>query len=156
MRQSLQLKNVTFHDAVPMEKLAPFESIADAGLVSLRDLPIFEGARPSKMFPLLAAGKPLIFCGNGEGAQLIRRAKAGIVVPPENPQALAAAVPSLLGNAVQLEQFGANGRRFVEEHHDWRKLVGSWVQEFAGAVPRSNHSKNRAEQQTLQEQAESL
>lgn len=156
MKHSLQLENVTFHNAVPIEQLAPYQSIADAGLVSLRNLPIFAGARPSKMFPLLAAGKPLIFCGNGEGAQLVRRAKAGIVVPPENPQALASAVPPFLGNAAQLEEFGANGRKFVEEHHDWRKLVGNWAQEFAGAASHSKQSKDLAERQKFQEQPESL
>ena len=134
MKRHLQLDNVTFHDLVPIEELAPFHSIADCGLVSLRNIPIFEGARPSKMFPLLAAGKPLLFCGRGEGANLVRKANAGIVVPPGDPVALAAAIPELLGNRPLLQEFAANGRRFVEEHYEWCKLVSGWVQSLNSAV----------------------
>jgi len=134
MTKRLRLHNVSFHEAVPAEKLAPYHSIAHCGLVSLRNLSIFEGARPSKMFPLMAAGKPLIFCGNGEGAELVRQAKAGIVVRPGDAQALASAIPKLLRNAGLLEELGANSRQFVEEHYEWPRLVGKWVGELAAAT----------------------
>jgi colanic acid biosynthesis glycosyl transferase WcaI len=151
-----RLNNVTFHDAVPIEKLAPFQSIADCGLVSLRNLPIFEGARPSKMFPLLAAGKPLIFCGNGEGANLVKEAKAGIVVPPGDPRALATAIPQLLRNRPLLDELAANGRRFVEENYEWRKLVGKWVQDLEHAAANLMGSRNSADQKALEQQPESF
>ena len=148
-QREMGLRNVSFHDAVPVEQLAPFQSIADSGLVSLRNLPIFEGARPSKMFPLLAAGKPLIFCGSGEGAILVRRANAGIVIPPENPQALAAAVPQLLRNSVLVEELGANGRRFVQENHEWGKLVGDWVRELQKTPSVQNPVPSHSDQQAF-------
>jgi colanic acid biosynthesis glycosyl transferase WcaI len=139
----LGLHNVTFRGAVPLEQLAPYESIAEIGLVTLRDIPIFEGARPSKMFPLLAAGRPLLFCGNGEGARLVRRAQAGIVVPPENPKALAAAVTEFLGDADLIRRLGANGRRFVMENHQWSKLIGDWVADLQDRQLKSKTSKVR-------------
>ena len=154
MTKRLQLNNVTFHDAVSIEKLAPFQSIADCGLVSLRNLPIFEGARPSKMFPLLAAGKPLIFCGHGEGANLVKVAKAGIVVPPGDPQALAAAIPQLLRNRPLLNEFATNGRRFVEENYEWRKLVGKWVRDLENAAANSTQLRNGVDQKAFEQQPE--
>jgi glycosyltransferase involved in cell wall biosynthesis len=156
MKRRLQLNNVTFHDAVPIEQLAPFQSVAECGLVSLRDLPIFEGARPSKMFPLLAAGKPLIFCGRGEGARLLEKARAGIVVPPGDPQALAKAIPQLLRNPRLLHEFAANGRQFVEEHYEWRRLVGRWLQELEQTATNSARLKNGADQRALRQQPERL
>lgn len=150
MKHRLQLENVTFHDPVSIEKLAPFQAIADCGLVSLRNLPIFEGARPSKMFPLLAAGKPLLFCGHGEGANLVRAAKAGIVVPSGDPQALAKAISELLRNRQLLEELGANGRRFVEEHYEWRKLVGDWVESLIGPRAGSRCSSENEKHNSLQ------
>ena len=140
----LGLRNVTFRDAVPIDQLAPYHSIADAGLVSLRKIPIFEGARPSKMFPLLAAGKPLIFFGSGEGALLIHRANAGVVVPPEEPQALALAVPELFRNTELAASLGANGRNFVVEHHEWSKLIDGWLRQLDQAP-----AKNQPEAQVL-------
>lgn len=127
LRDELALTNVTFQDAVQVEQLGRYQSIANCGLVSLRSLPIFEGARPSKMFPLLAAGIPLIYFGSGEGARLIQAANAGIVVPGERPEALAAAIPQLLRDETRVAALGANGRAFVKENHEWSKLIADWL-----------------------------
>lgn len=135
LRNELGLRNVTFKNALPQEDLGPYQSIAACGLVSLRNLPIFQGARPSKMFPLLAAGIPLIYCGSGEGARLIERANAGIIVPSENPEALAAAIPQFLRNEELVGRLGANGRKFVKEHHEWRKLIQDWLSKLEPKSP---------------------
>ena len=156
MTKRLHLSNVMFHDAVSIEQLAPFQSIADCGLISLRNLPIFEGARPSKMFPLLAAGKPLIYCGQGEGANLVKEAKAGIVVPPEDPQALATVIPKLLRDRPLLNELAMNGRRFVEEHYEWRGLVGKWVRDLELAAANSTRLRNTADQKAFKQQPERL
>src|SRR5208282_3491776 len=81
LQETLHLKNVTFHAPVPLDQVPSFYSISFAGLASLIDIPIYEGARPSKVFPVLSSAKPLIFVGKGEAAQLVQRAAAGIVVP---------------------------------------------------------------------------
>jgi colanic acid biosynthesis glycosyl transferase WcaI len=154
MKRRLQLDNVTFHDLVPIEQLAPFQAMADAGLVSIRNIPIFEGARPSKMFPLMAAGKPLLFCGRGEGANLVKEANSGIVVPSGNPRALADALSALLRNPAFQQELGANGRKFVEEHYEWRKLVGKWVGTLQSADNRAPHFRNAADQKAFQQQPE--
>lgn len=154
-QRQLGLRNVTFHDAVSVDQLAPYQSIAECGLVSLRNLTIFEGARPSKMFPILAAGKPLIFCGSGEGANLIRRAKAGIVLPPENARALAVALPQFLRNTALVEELGRNGRSFVKENHEWSKLVGDWARELGDAPSSVNTTRVRPSQQATEQHSNS-
>ena len=131
----LGLANTSFHAPVPLEELPPFFSIAEAGLASLLPLPIHDGARPSKVFPALASGKPLIFVGRGEGARLISEANAGIVVPPENPQALANAIVGLMTNRKLLEELGGNGRRFVEKNYQWSQLMNSWLNRLRRLSP---------------------
>jgi len=128
LSRRMGLTNASFHAPVPFEDLPPFFSIVETGLASLLPLPIHEGARPSKVFPVLASGKPLIFVGRGEGSRLIREANAGIVVPPEDPQALATAIQELMPNRVLLEELGGNGRRFVEEKFQWSQLMGAWLE----------------------------
>lgn len=135
LASQLGLSNVTFRDPVPIEELSPYYSIAECGLASLRSLPTHDGAKPSKIFPMLASAKPLVFVGKGECARFVEKAKAGIVVPPENAEALASAISDLLGRPAELLEFGANGRRFVEEHFDWSKLIGSWVAQLG--LPKS-------------------
>lgn len=131
----MQLRNVTFKDPVSMNELPPYYSIATCGLASLKPMPTHDGARPSKIFPVLACGKPLIFVGSGECARLVESAHCGVVVPPEDADALAAQIRSLISYPTQARQMGMNGRRFVEEHFDWSHLVRSWVSHLQTTDP---------------------
>jgi len=131
LKEKLDVRNVTFHDPVSIEQLPRYFSIAECGLVSLRNLPLLDSARPAKLFPILASGKPVIFVGRGEGARLAERAMAGVVVPPENPEALAKAVEQLLNNPELVDEFGRNGRRFVEANLEWSKLVNDWLAQLS-------------------------
>ena len=131
LRQSDDLRNVTFHDAVSIDQLPRYFSIAECGLVTLRDLPLLRGARPAKMFPILASSKPIIFVGSGEGACLALEARAALVVPPGNPAALAHAVTELLDDPAMAEELGRNGRRFVETNLQWSKLIPEWTAQLS-------------------------
>ncbi len=135
LAQELQLSNITFRDPVPPEQLSPYFSIAECGLASLLDLPIHNGARPSKIFPVLASGKPLIFAGKGETAELIRQARAGIVVPPGDSKALADAVLQIVEDPEAARLQGMRGREFVEENLHWPKLISSWVNNLSPTSP---------------------
>jgi glycosyltransferase involved in cell wall biosynthesis len=105
--------------------------VAACGLASLADQPIHEGARPSKIFPVLASGKPIIFVGKGEGPRLVRQAGAGIVVAPGDPKALAEAVLRMVENPAEAQEFGRAGREFVEKNLQWSQLVDSWASSLA-------------------------
>jgi colanic acid biosynthesis glycosyl transferase WcaI len=136
LRKDLDLRNVTLRDPVSLDKLPAYFSIAEAGLASLIDIPVHNGARPSKVFPILASGKPLIFIGRGEGARLVQQAKAGLVVPPQNSEAFASAVMELMTNPELIAEFGANGRKFVEENFQWSHLIRSWMAPLTKPQPR--------------------
>jgi glycosyltransferase involved in cell wall biosynthesis len=127
LRAEMALNNVSFRDFVPLSQLKAYYSIAECGLASLLDLPIFESARPSKIFAVLASGKPMVYFGKGEGARLVQLANAGVVVEPENSEALAKTVSGLLGNRKLVHELGSNGRKYVEENYEWSKLVSTWV-----------------------------
>jgi colanic acid biosynthesis glycosyl transferase WcaI len=131
--RDMNLRNVTFRDPVPLEELPPYFSIAESGLSSLLGIPLFDGARPSKFFPILASGKPLIFVGRGEAARLVEDARAGIVVSPENPEALAEAILQLFGDSQMVQEFGKNGREFVETNLRWSKLISEWLDQLQHA-----------------------
>jgi glycosyltransferase involved in cell wall biosynthesis len=133
MHSDLHLGNVTFRDPVPLDSVPAYFSIAFCGLASLVDIPAYEGARPSKLFPVLASGKPLIFVGKGEAAQLVERAQAGIVLPPGDPQRLADAFLRLARNPELAAELGRNGRRYVEQHLQWSSLVGEWLRQLTSS-----------------------
>ena len=127
LAHNLGLSNVTFRNPVPVEQLPPYFLIAECGLASLVDIPIHDGARPSKIFPVFASGKPLIFVGKGEGARLVQQAGAGIVVAPGDPAALAGAVLQIASDPEVARVLGRRGREFVEENLQWSKLISAWI-----------------------------
>jgi putative colanic acid biosynthesis glycosyltransferase WcaI len=140
LAQGLSLRNVTFLDPVPFEKISRLLSTAHCGVVTLRNIALCEGARPTKAFAVMAAAKPVVFAGKGECARLIQEAKAGIVVPPENAQALADAVHRLVRNPALAEELGRNGRRYVEEKLRWSRLIGSWLKDMNLAESSANQA----------------
>jgi len=80
-------------------KMPRIQSAFDAGIVPLANAAILEGARPSKMFEIMAAGCPMILCARGEAEAIVRRnpdRPAALVTPPEEPSVLAASIRRLL------------------------------------------------------------
>ncbi|MGH3186222.1 MAG: glycosyltransferase family 4 protein [Streptosporangiaceae bacterium] len=127
----LGLDNVTLLDGVPHEQVPALLAAADICLVPLRDVPLFSGFIPSKMFEYLAAGKPVVGAVAGEAAQILGEAGA-LVVPPADSAALAAAIRALAADPQRRQAMGRQGRRYVEEYFDrgtlarqYRKLIDS-------------------------------
>jgi colanic acid biosynthesis glycosyl transferase WcaI len=113
------LINVRFADPVPPAAVLPLYRCAAVGLSTLRDLPIAAGVRPVRALNAMAAGLPLVYAGTGEGADLVHRAGAGIVAPPGDGQAVAAAIRKLLADPATARSMGERGRAYVERHLTW-------------------------------------
>ncbi len=139
MATELSLENTSFLDFVPVEQVAAYLSIACCGLASLRDIPLFRGARPSKLLPIIASAKPVIFCGpEGETSCFLRESGAGIVAPPDDPAALANAIRRIARNPGLAKELGENGRRYAEHSLTWSKLVSDWIADL-----NASQSQNR-------------
>jgi colanic acid biosynthesis glycosyl transferase WcaI len=132
--REMGLRTVWFVPPQPLQHLARLWAGADVGLASLKDLPLFAGARPSKLFPMMASAKPVVFSGAGEAAALIEGAEAGVAVPPEDPSALAEALLKLASDDELARRLGGNGRRFVEQHLTWEKVVGDWLEQLDARI----------------------
>lgn len=130
LKGDLGLQNMTFLEPVSRDELPRFFSIAECGLVSLKQSPLSADARPSKSLPIMASGKPVVYVGSGEGARVIEEAKAGVVVPFGDPPALAAALRTLVNDPTLADELGKNGRKHVEEHFQWSELVSSWLRQL--------------------------
>jgi glycosyltransferase involved in cell wall biosynthesis len=107
------LDNVRFHEQVPLDEVPPFLAASDALLVTLSAHPTFASFVPSKLVDFLATGRPVVLAAAGEAARILSRAGGGVVVAPEQPSALAAAVRSLRHDPVRARELGARGRAFA-------------------------------------------
>lgn len=121
------LRHVRFHDAVPASEIPRWYSLADAALVPLVRSPVTAGARPSKMLAAFACGVPVVYCGEGEGAALVERERAGIVVPPEDPQALTQALRAYLADPHRRARDGERARAYAERECSWGPIVRRWL-----------------------------
>jgi colanic acid biosynthesis glycosyl transferase WcaI len=93
------LDNILFLPMQPKERMPAVWSLCDVALVHLKDEPTFAEVIPSKIFEAMAMGLPLLLAApEGEASEIVAGEKAGPVVPPEDPAALAAAVEMLAGD----------------------------------------------------------
>jgi glycosyltransferase involved in cell wall biosynthesis len=99
---------------------------ADAAVVLLRDRPLFERALPTKMLEAMAAARPIILSARGEAAGLVSDCGAGLVVPPEDPEALARAFAHLAAARDRAADLGAAGRRCAVERFSREHMVDRW------------------------------
>ncbi len=122
------LENLKFFDSVPRDRMAYLLSQFDIAIVPLKDIKIFEGARPSKIFELMAGQIPFIFCGKGEGAEVALKSGCAKVVPPENPEKLAGAIMEFAKLAKEdLAKSGEKGRLYVSENFNRAVLADQFM-----------------------------
>jgi colanic acid biosynthesis glycosyl transferase WcaI len=71
---------------------------------------------PSKLYSILAAGRPIVASVDPgtEVARTLERAGAGVAVPPDDAEAFTAAIRDLLDAPDDRRRMGASGRSFVE------------------------------------------
>lgn len=125
------LKNVRFEPYQARDQLRYSLGAADVHLVSLHHL--MEGlVFPSKLYGVLAAGRPLIFLGSEDGdiAELVKKKEIGMVVPPDDGARLADAICKLAGDPEWNAAMGVRARelcdaRFSRAHSllVWKKML---------------------------------
>jgi hypothetical protein len=122
------LSSVVFAGRLPKERMPEVVGSADASLVHLIDTPLFRSVMPSKVFEAAAMRRPIILGVGGEAASWIETAEAGIAIEPENETALLEAIRRLREEPALRERLGANGRTFVEQHHDYELLAARYLE----------------------------
>jgi len=84
-----------FRDRVPLAEIVEVFARADGLLLHLADDPLFAITIPSKTQFYLAMGRPIVAGVGGEAADLLRESGVALIAPPEDPEALAAAICAL-------------------------------------------------------------
>lgn len=129
-------RNVLLLAAVSAEDVAECYAAADICLAPLRDLPDFHRFIPSKIFEVLAHGRPLIACLRGEAAEILGRTDGANVVPPESPDLLARAIDELAGDAPRRARMGESGRQFVLAHYGYDALAARYREVLKQVIAR--------------------
>jgi len=123
----LGLQNVRFLPTQPKEVLPEMLGAADLSLVTL-NRHLGQLNVPSKTYSIMASARPVLASvqEDSEIARVIKVADCGWGAPPEDPYSLAQAIRSLARQPEILKLYGANGRRYVEEHLNRRRLTAQY------------------------------
>jgi glycosyltransferase involved in cell wall biosynthesis len=109
-------RNVSFLGRLPRAELPALLASAGVAVATQRDLPLLADALSTKVLEYMAAARPVVVAASGWTAEVVRRADAGIACPPEDADALAAAIVSVAADPERARIMGHNGRRYVEAH----------------------------------------
>jgi colanic acid biosynthesis glycosyl transferase WcaI len=123
------LPNTHIIDLEPVERLSELLNTADIHLMPQRaqaaDLVL-----PSKLSGMLASGRPIIVMVEPGTGIALEAQGAGLVVPPGDAGALAAAVATLAGDRALRKRLGETGRLRAEQHWDRVSIVRSLERDF--------------------------
>lgn len=121
------LANVILLDPRPREELAVSLNACDVAILAMA--PGMAGVSvPSRIYNILAAGKPLIAVADEESepAAVVREERIGWVIPPGRPEALAEAVLEARRNPALLVEMGRQSRRAAETRYTYEQAVAAY------------------------------
>ena len=131
LKQTLNLTNVHFLEPVNKKEMPAILNSIDVALVPLKNLTLFKGAIPSKVFEALAMEVPLLLGVDGEARNhFIEKGKAGLFFQPENADELAKKALFLAENLVERLEMGKNARRYVTENFDREKIANDFMRQL--------------------------
>lgn len=109
LAEDLQLPNVTFLGVVSPEELRASVQRAHICLGVFRRDEKLERSLYTKEAQAMMAGRPLVTAFGEVKARLFKQGEDLLMIPPEDPQALAEAIRTLDGNFLMCEKLAANG-----------------------------------------------
>jgi len=119
----------------------PYERVADVMascdvLITLLDSEAGSFAVPSKTLAYLCAGRAVIVAAplGNEVSRLVRRARAGMLVSPDDPKGLIEAAERLLKNKNLCAEYGRNGRTYAERNFAIKRIADRFTS-ILGAQP---------------------
>jgi len=115
---------VVMHGRVPWTELFRYYQRAHVGLALYQPLAgylYYPGENAVKILEYMAAGIPVL-CSNFAGLKtFVADAGCGLVVQPDDPDAIALQIKTLLENSELRRTLGLMGRRLFESEYNWEK-----------------------------------
>jgi glycosyltransferase involved in cell wall biosynthesis len=126
-----KIHNIFIAGSFPSEMMPIFFKKSKGLIVSLVNDPILSLTIPSKIQSYLAASKPIIGSLSGEGAEIILKAKSGVVSSPENSDELAKNIKIFYElSEKKRQEMGESGYHYYKENFEMKKQAQNLIDIF--------------------------
>jgi glycosyltransferase involved in cell wall biosynthesis len=121
------LNNVRFVEQQPREKIPSYICASDICLVLLKKSDIFKTVIATKMLEFMSCERPLILGVDGQARAIVEQARGGLVIEPENSEALVDAILRLATNQPWAREMGRNGRQHILREFSRRRTAEKYI-----------------------------
>ena len=116
----------------PAEEVPQYIAAGKAAFLCLTDSPLLAMTIPAKLQSYMACGIPIIASANGETANIIEIAKAGVISPAGDEKKLAEKIIELASlKQSELKSIGNNAKQYYDTHFDKEKLLDTMDKYFS-------------------------
>ncbi len=124
--------NVILLPLQPRQDLPEMLAAADIGLV-VQKHNVISFNMPSKIQVLMASGRALVASvpTTGSAARAVEHSGGGIIVPPENPEALAATILELYHHPEQVKMLGERSREYALKNYTLEQALDQYEKLFS-------------------------
>jgi colanic acid biosynthesis glycosyl transferase WcaI len=123
--RAMKLENLRFIPLLPDNQFKELLAATDVSLITQQKC-VADIVFPSKVITLMASGRAIVasVSRTSEVARVLDGAKAGLVVPAEEPLSLMTAVTSLCHNYTLRREIAQNAREFARRNWDKDIILG--------------------------------
>ena len=123
--RSAALRNITLSGALPREDALSRLTEADVAVVPLRAG--ISDSLPTKIFDAFSVGCPVIVCGDGEAAEVVRRSGGGTALPAGDARALVRTLRSFASMTPEdRAAMGERGKDFVQREYSREAIMDDY------------------------------
>lgn len=133
MREAEELglsEDVIFTGSVPHEKVPYFLKASDVCVAAFEDNPQVRTKSPLKICEYMAAGRAIVASEVGEVADMLDNGKAGLLVRPGDPRALASGVLRVLRDGNLKSELQHNARQRSLDRYNWKATAENLIKAY--------------------------
>ncbi len=126
-----ELRNLLLLPLQPVAALGQLYAAADVLLLNQK-AGVKDAVIPSKLLTYMASGQPVLAAAHSDSvaSRLVREARCGVVVKPEDPTDLLEGARALRADASLRMEMGANGRVYAERNYNKARVLEGYDQFF--------------------------
>ncbi len=124
------------------KNIAHVFSLGDMGLI-ISKAGVGANSVPSKTWSIMSAGRPVLasFDKEGDLDRVITENEAGVCIAPADVEGFKTAILSAYENRDMRQEWGKNGRAYVEAHLTREIGTGKWVELLSSFDPKKEEKK---------------